>query len=148
MEMGPPCIVTTYIPSDAPWYKEHEYVQLWGGKFINFKDIKLVPYCAPPDRRGMTLTNLCLYYVWKLLYKFEPYMVIGACWDVPFISTCKKKFPLLWSHPTPLGHDFNKLDFVLFRAATIHKCFDSVRFRFTPFDSIIFDLIHSLAVFV
>jgi hypothetical protein len=78
--MGPPHMIMTYIPSDAPWYKEQEYIVLgWS----SFKDVKLVPYCAPtePQAGAMTLTNLWLYCVWKRLCKFELYGGIGSCWE-------------------------------------------------------------------
>jgi hypothetical protein len=75
---GPHHMVMTYIPSDARWYKEQEYIQFWGGEFNSFKDIKLVPYCAPTGPPGaMTLTNN----VWKLLCKFELLGLIGSWWE-------------------------------------------------------------------
>ena len=55
---------------------------------------------------------------------------------------------ICWSTYTKLWEVVSNNKSMDGRAATIHKFFDSVRFRFTSFDSIIFDSIHSLAVFV
>jgi hypothetical protein len=57
-------MVMTYKPSDAPSHKEQEYIQLNGGEFNSFQDIKNVPYCAPTRLQvTMTLTNLRFYYI-------------------------------------------------------------------------------------
>jgi hypothetical protein len=50
--MGPPRMVMTYIPSDAPWYMEQEYIQFWGGEFNSFQDLKnsiIIPHPTPRE---------------------------------------------------------------------------------------------------
>jgi hypothetical protein len=59
--------------------QEQEYVQFWGGEFNSFQDIKKFPHCAPTRLQGtMTLANVRLYYVLKLLCKFELFVPIGS----------------------------------------------------------------------
>jgi hypothetical protein len=72
-------MVMTYIPSDALWHKEQEYVQLKGGEFNGFQDIKMFLIVPPTRPQGtMTLTNLRFYYVWNLLCTFEVFGSIGS----------------------------------------------------------------------
>jgi hypothetical protein len=68
-----------YMSFEAPWQTEQKYIQFRGGEFNSFKKLKEFPYRGPTRFPGtMTLTNL--YYVWKLLSKFELFGPIGS-WE-------------------------------------------------------------------
>jgi hypothetical protein len=47
-------MIMTYIPSDidALRHKEQEYIELRGGEFNSFQDIKNVPSCASTHPQG------------------------------------------------------------------------------------------------
>jgi hypothetical protein len=78
---------------------------------ILIKRKNVFPCCGPTVSLGgivLNLSNLILNFVRKLSYKLERFRLSG------YIKT---QFPLWWSHSTPEGHDFNKLDKTLYQEA-------------------------------